>query len=232
MKINGNIIAHRGVHDNKKTPENSLEAFQKAIEYNYPIELDVQLTKDNILVVFHDFTLTRMTKNTNYIQDTNYQDIKDLKLLNTNEKIPTLKEVLELVDNKFLIDIEIKNTNKIKETCDILINELKNYSNYIIKSFNPRIIKYLKTNYKELEVGLLITDKSNNFLYNKLLKSNFILKYCNPDFLAISKTLLDNKKFRKLSKSIPTLIWTIEDKKEIIDNNLIYICNNLPYINF
>ena len=129
IKINGNIIAHRGVHDNKKTPENSLEAFQKAIEYNYPIELDVQLTKDNILVVFHDFTLTRMTKNTNYIQDTNYQDIKDLKLLNTNEKIPTLKEVLELVDNKLLIDIEIKNYTALKRDYEKLEKKYNDLSN-------------------------------------------------------------------------------------------------------
>ena len=59
--FNNLIIAHRGVHDNKNTPENSLKAFYKALIEKYPIELDIQLTKDNEIVVFHDKNLKRMT---------------------------------------------------------------------------------------------------------------------------------------------------------------------------
>ena len=61
MKIPNNKIAHRGMFDNIKIPENSLSSFKKALKYNYSIELDIQLTKDNILVVFHDSNLKRMT---------------------------------------------------------------------------------------------------------------------------------------------------------------------------
>ena len=55
------IIAHRGIHNNKDIPENSIPAFKKALEKNLPIELDVHLTKDNVVVVFHDSIIKRMT---------------------------------------------------------------------------------------------------------------------------------------------------------------------------
>lgn len=229
MKINGNIIAHRGVYNNKNIPENSLKAFQKAIDLNYPIELDVQLTKDNILVVFHDESLERMTNNKEYIRDINYTDLKKVHLLDTKETIPRFKDVLNLINEQVLLDIEVKNTKRIKKTCEILIEELKGYKNFIIKSFNPKIVRYLKKNYTNLEVGVLITNKSNNKFYDILLTSKISLMYCKPDFIAIATKLLNKKKFKKLSKKIPTLIWTIEDKNEILDNELIYICNNLPF---
>ena len=178
MKIPNNKIAHRGMFDNIKTPENSIASFKKALKYNYSIELDVQLTKDNILVVFHDFNLKRMTGIDKLITDTNYEELKKLKLLNTNEHIPTLDEVLKLINNKVLLDIEIKDTKNIKELTNILKAKLSNYSNFILKSFNPRIVRYLKNNTK-YEVGYLINNK-HKLYYGNLniqLKESLLLKY-------------------------------------------------------
>ena len=222
MKIPNNKIAHRGMFDNIKIPENSIASFKKALKYNYSIELDVQLTKDNILVVFHDFNLKRMTGIDKLITDTNYEEIKKLKLLNTNEHIPTLDEVLKLINNKVLLDIEIKDTKNIKELANILKNKLSNYSNFILKSFNPKIVRYLKKHTK-YEVGYLI-DSKHKFLY-----SNLIIRYTKADFLCISKKLLKTKKFQKLKNKYQLLIWTIKNKDEIKDENIIYICNELPY---
>ena len=222
MKIPNNKIAHRGMFDNIKIPENSIASFKKALKYNYSIELDIQLTKDNILVVFHDSNLKRMTGIDKVIEDTNYEEIKELKLLNTNEHIPTLDEVLKLINNKVLLDIEIKKTKKIKEITNVLKNKLSNYSNFVLKSFDPRIVRNLKKNINA-EVGYLI-DYKNKFLY-----SNLIIKYSKADFLSISKKLLKTKKFQKLKKKYQLLIWTIKDKNEIKDENIIYICNKLPY---
>lgn len=222
MKIPNNKIAHRGMFDNIKIPENSLSSFKKALKYNYSIELDIQLTKDNILVVFHDSNLKRMTGINKLIEDTNYNELKELKLLNTNEHIPTLDEVLNLVNNKVLLDIEIKDTKKIKEITNILKNKLSNYNNYVLKSFNPRIVRSLKKNINA-EVGYLIDSK------HKILSSIFIIKYSKADFLSISKKLLNTKKFQKLKNKYQLLIWTIKDKNEIKDENIIYICNKLPY---
>ena len=99
------IIAHRGVFNNKDIPENSLKSFREAVKLNYDVEFDIHLTKDNILVVFHDDNLKRMTGSDKNIQDCTYDEIKDLKLLNTNEHIPTLDEVLKVIDNKVFMDI-------------------------------------------------------------------------------------------------------------------------------
>ena len=223
MKIPNNKIAHRGMFDNIKIPENSMKAFKKSLKYNYPIELDVQLTKDNILVVFHDDNLFRMTGVNKILEDLTFEEIRKLKLLNTNEYIPTLDEVLNLVNNKVLLDIEVKTTKKYKIVCDILKNKLKNYDNYILKSFNPRIVRYLKKNNPNIEVGYLLSNKY------KYLSNNLLIKYSKADFLSISKKLLKKKKFQKLKNKYQLLIWTIKDKDEIKDTNTIYICNDLPY---
>lgn len=222
-------IAHRGIFNNKNIPENSKKAFKKAITYKIPIELDVQLTKDNILVVFHDANLLRMTGKNALLQDLNYKDIKNLTLLETDEKIPTLKEVLELVKGKVLLNIEIKNTKRIKETCHILMKELEDYKPFILQSFHPSIIRFLKQNYKDSEVGLLITDHYPNKMYDFFSTSSFILNYCKPDFLSVSKKLLKEKRIKNLCKRYPILVWTIKDKKEMNNENFTYICNNLPY---
>ena len=223
MKLANNKIAHRGMFDNIKIPENSLKAFKKAIKYDYPIELDISVTKDNILIIFHDNNLKRMTGLDKLVEEVNYSEIKKLKLLNTNEYIPTLDEVLDLVNNKVLLDIEVKTTKKYKIVCDILKNKLKNYDNYILKSFNPRIVRYLKKNNPNIEVGYLLSDKY------KYLSNNLLIKYSKADFLSISKKLLKKKKFQKLKNKYQLLIWTIKDKDEIKDDNVIYVCNDLPY---
>ncbi len=222
MKIPNNKIAHRGMFDNITIPENSIASFKKALKYNYSIELDIQLTKDNILVVFHDSNLKRMTGLDKLITDTNYEELKKLKLLNTKEHIPTLDEVLKLINNKVLLDIEIKDTKNIEELTSILKDKLNNYNNYILKSFNPKIVRYLKKHINA-KIGYLINNK------NKFLYSNLIIKYSKADFLCISKNLLHTKKFQKLKNKYQILIWTIKNKDEIKDDDIIYICNDLPY---
>lgn len=230
MKINAsNIIAHRGIFDNEKVPENSIPAFKKAMDLNIPIELDIQLTKDNVLVVFHDDNLYRMTGKDIDIQKANYNDIKDIKLLNTNEVIPTFIDVMKMINNKVLVNIEIKSNKRIKDVCTTAMNILCGYHNYVIQSFNPLIIRYIKNNYFSIETGLLIKNSYPSFIADKFFKSKFIINYSKTDFLSISKKLLKTKKFTELSKKYPTLIWTIKDDKEIDDDsNLIYICN-LPF---
>lgn len=222
------IIAHRGVFNNIDIPENSMKAFKKALKLNYPIELDIQLTKDNILVVLHDHTLQRMTGDSRILQELTYDEIHKLNLLNTKEKIPKFSDVLKLINDQVFLDIEIKNTSRIEDTCTKLIEELTNYHNYDIKSFNPKIVKYIKDNYPDITVGYLIDYSYQNKFLN-ILKKRIFIKYCNPDFIAISKQLLKTKKFRKLSKKYPTMIWTITEQKEITDKDYTYICNNLPF---
>ncbi len=227
----GKTIAHRGIFNNIDIPENSLLAFQKAITLNIPIELDIQLTKDNIIVVFHDKNLYRMTGINKNINKCTYQELKQYKLLNTNECIPTLTEVLKLVNHKILMIIEIKSTNRIKTICNLFFKEMKNYTNkeYIIQSFNPLIVRYLNKKHPNYITGYLISNKYPNTIEKYLLSKKAIISYSKAQFLSINKKLLPKKQFQKYLYSIPILVWTIKNKNEMKYKDIIYICNNLPY---
>ena len=228
MKFDNLLFAHRGVHNNINIPENSIKSFKQAIKNNLNIELDIQLTKDNVLVVFHDNNLKRMTDIDKNLNELTYSKIKNIKLLNTNETIPTLKEVLNIINSKVILDIEIKDTKKVDIVCKKLVEELNNYKGvFIVKSFNPKIVNWFKKYKPEYIRGLLIKDN----LYNKFI-GKLIIRYCNPNFLAISKRFIDKYDIKSYLKEYPILIWTILDKKEInkyinVTNN--YICNNIPF---
>lgn len=225
-------IAHRGVH-NDKIPENSMESFKEAMHLSLPIELDVQLTKDNQLVIFHDNRLNHMTKSNQLIQDMNYKDIQNLNLLNTKEKIPTLFQVLTLVQGKVPLIIEIKNTNRINEIGVLLSNLLDSYPyDFILQSFNPAIVKWFRKNKPEYIIGLLITDDYHNTIYNYLASSKLLIYYTQPCFLSVSKKIVKKNKFQRYRKKFPLLIWTIMNKKELEtlkEYGDYFICNHLPY---
>ena len=90
--------AHRGFHDNMSdAPENSMKAFALAVDNGYGIEMDVQLTKDDIPVVFHDFTLRRVCGVEGKVRDYTYSELKEFRLCGSDQYIPTLVEFLELV---------------------------------------------------------------------------------------------------------------------------------------
>jgi len=228
MIINNKIIAHRGMFNNKTIVENTMEAFEKAIEKEIPFELDVQLTKDDKIVVFHDDDLKRLTNKRIVIQDTNYDELKDIKLLDTNAHIPLLKDVLKKNKDKVLIDIEIKNSKRWKTLVNKLMIELKPYVNYIIKSFNPRIVRYIKKNYSWVNVGLLVQDNYPSKIKKQFNQSKAIINYCNPDFIAISKKLVKTDYMKKI-KNKQVFIWTINNLLEIPEkDSYIYICNIPP----
>lgn len=218
-----NIIAHRGIH-NEAIPENSMKAFSLALKKNIPIEFDVHILKDKNIVVFHDDNLKRMTNKDKFIKECTYEEIKDLKLKNTNEKIPLLKDVLKLVDGKVLLDIELKMDVTDHSLEDGLIEILKDYNGEVIlKSFDYRKVKYLKkhTNYK---IGLLIKRMSGfkDFIIRNI-NFNIIIK---PDFLACNKNMLDCKSVKTFKKDI--YIWTIKNKDELkIYKSDYYISENI-----
>lgn len=160
MNINDyRYIAHRGIYDNDNgIIENSLYSFNRAIEENVPIEFDVRLTSDNNIIVFHDVNLKRLTGLDKNVSECTLEEIKELRLLDTESKIPTLDEVLSLIDGKVPILIEIKNEDKVGKLEKLLMERLKSYNGkYIIESFNLLSIVYIKNNYKNVEVGQLLS---------------------------------------------------------------------------
>ncbi len=209
-------FAHRGIHNNSYIPENSLKAFKRAIDKNIPIEIDVHILKDNTLVVFHDSNLFRMTNVNGQIKDYTYKELKKLRLLNTDCYIPTLDEVLKLVNGKVLLNIEIKNDNRTSDICKILCEKLDNYNgDFLIQSFYPYIVKWLRDNKKEYMTGLLLKDDYDSKIINFLSTNKVLFNYCKPQFLSVSKKIVTTRKIQKYRKKFPILVWTIKTDNEI-----------------
>ena len=158
------LIAHRGYYNNKKgIPENSVLAFKKAIDNNYLIELDVRLTKDQKLVVFHDDNLKRVCGVNKRVKDLTYRELLRYNLFDTTLKVPLFSDVIKLVNGRVPILIETKYHNRYGVLEKILINELSNYKGlYAIQSFYPMSLLWLKRNTKDIPIGLLSSNFKND----------------------------------------------------------------------
>lgn len=213
--LKNGIIAHRGIFDNKIVPENSIKAFKEAISNNYIIELDVHLTKDEKVVVFHDDTLKRMTNKNGNIKDYTFEELRKTKLLDTNYTIPSLIEVLELVNGKVPLLIELKYDVKRHKLEKKLIELLDKYNGkFAIQSFSPSIVRYFKVNRKNYIRGLLVSSRRDNVL-EKISNSMVFIPYCKPDFLSVDKVLYNNPKVRKFKNKKLVLAWTIKSKEDV-----------------
>ena len=228
------IIAHRGIYDNIQIPENTLLAFKEALKHNLPIELDIHLTKDNKLVVFHDYTLERMTNQKLTIELLQIKDLENITLLNCKEKIPTLKEVLNLVNGKVPLLIEVKCKTGEKPIIKTLLNELNNYNGEVyIQSFNPKLVKILKRKKARYKIGLLINKNTNKKIWKIINYPYLCIKYIKPDFISIHKSLIQKKYIQKNTNKIPILLWTISNNEELtkLSSKYICICDNIFQIN-
>ena len=221
-----NIYAHRGLFDNKKIVENTINAFKKAIKDNVNIELDIRVTKDNKLVVFHDENIKRLTGINSKISDLTYEELKNIKLLETNDTIPLLEDVLSLVSGRVTLLIEIKEllSNGVLRDLDRLLLDYN--GKVLLQSFNPFMLRKLSRNsLNRYDLGILLTNGYKGFkrtlydvfIYKYLIKQ----KYC--EFISSPKELVEEVK--KLSNK-ELFIWTIETKEEFVkyknySNNLI-----------
>ena len=151
--------AHRGLHD-AVLPENSLAAFRAAVERGYGIELDVHLLKDGTLAILHDSDLKRMTGKDGHIEDLTLADLPDCHLGGTQETVPTLQQVLELVNEKVPLILEIKTAGKNAETLtEAVVKLLADYKGlYCLESFDPRAIQYLRRHHPDIVRGQLAED--------------------------------------------------------------------------
>ncbi len=137
--------AHRGCYNGKR-PENSVAAIKVAADNGLGLEIDVHLTKDGRLVVFHDHTLRRMCKRKGVIEEMTLDEITACGLNGTEHKIPALEDVLYAVGGRVPILIELKCRNNETALCDALIDVLSAYSGkYMYIGFNEKAAAYLKS---------------------------------------------------------------------------------------
>ena len=232
-------IAHRGLHDETR-PENSMSAFKNAMDNDYAIELDVHQIEDGTIVVFHDETLMRATGKDGYVnQIKTKEDLKNFKLFNSEETIPTLQEVFDLVKGKVPILIEIKNyktqkynpTNPLENT---LYEMIKNYKGDVaIMSFNPYVLKWFKLHAPEVLRGQL-----SSFFKGERLKKivKYYLKHMllnkhvsEPHFIAYHYSDLPNRYVKKY-KNLPLLAWAVPSQQEYI--KVAPHCDNIIFEGF
>ena len=157
MKNKFLVIAHRGYSE--KFPENTLRAFEEALNLGAPaIELDVHLTKDNELVVTHDFIFGRTVKSKGNVLDYSLSELCQMdagswkKKEFESEKIPSLATVLKLINSQCLLNIELKketltDQNAYEKMTQKLLSNLAAYDlkNVLFSSFDPHALKTLRT---------------------------------------------------------------------------------------
>lgn len=218
--IFANPVAHRGFH-NASVDENSIEAFKLAIAAKHNIEIDVHLTADDQVVVIHDASLKRVTGHDFNVGDLTYEEIQKCLLYKTQTPPPLLSEVLALINGKVGLLVEVKAEGKfpphlVSEVLKVL-SSYKYPETIALQSFNPYVVKELKTNTQKIIVGQLISDElpGQSKLIHFLFRSLLVLKISKPDFFAYDIEYITKRKIQRKRRKLPLFAWTIntEEKK-------------------
>ena len=156
--------AHRGLHTkDRRTPENSLPAFRAAVQAGYGIELDVQLSKDGQVVVFHDDTLDRVCGVNGRVDAYTLEQLREMRLCQTDETIPLFTEVLAEVAGRSPRIVELKTGPRNDLLCEKTLALLRAYDGPLcIESFDPRIVAWFRKNAPDITRGQL-SDSPANF---------------------------------------------------------------------
>ena len=206
-------------------------AFKAAIEAGYPFELDVHMNADGELVIIHDDNLKRMTGINRAVKDTTDDELQSLRLWNYAGKhgkkkkttisefgIPKLREVLEMTAGRVPILVELKFDNDVGEPEDKLLAMLEEYpGDYVLESFHPFSVRYLKKAAPQYVTGLLSYQFPRKTglsrVTRKILRECWMEPLIKPDFIAYDIQWIPKKNLnRKRNKGIPLIAWTIRDE--------------------
>ncbi len=216
-------IAHRAFHDAEQgIPENSRAAVQRAVRAGYGIEIDVHLSADGQAIVFHDDTLDRLTHSTGPMAKRTARELADLVLVGSDEHIPTLADILDLVDGQVPILIEIKDqSGAIGEGEDQLeravASDLADYAGPVaVMSFNPHVIAAIRNHAPDIPRGLV----TSGFIPSKWpqispetcthLRSIADFGRVGASFISHDWTDLGSPRVAELkSNGTPILCWTV-----------------------
>lgn len=203
-------IGHRGAAGYE--PENTLIAFQKALDLNVDgIELDVHLSSDEELVVIHDETINRTFNGKGLVREFTLQELKSFHG-DKNQKIPTLIEVLDLVNQQCFINIELKGIGTPKPVLDLIEKYIleKNWkrNDFIISSFDWKMLEETRNLNPKIRIGVLTEESVDAAMaFAKMIKAFSI----HPDYQLLSKenvALMQENGFKVLP-------WTVNTKEAI-----------------
>ena len=209
--------AHRGLWGGD-IPENSIPAFSAAASAGYGVELDVQLSADRQVVVFHDYTLSRMCGEDTRVDSLGGAALTWRRLGKTDYTIPLLDDALTTVKGRVPVLIELKGKNSSTELCEALSRILGHYDGKVcVQSFNPYLLGWFKKNMPRVARGLLYTDfkkntsgsRKNDFILGAML-TNFIAR---PDFIAVYEDCLDSPPVKLMTwlHKTDVFVWTVRD---------------------
>jgi hypothetical protein len=198
-------VAHRGLHDLERT-ENGLQAFQRAIDFDFAFELDIHLTKDGKLIVCHDSDLIRTTGKEGIIEDLTFDEVKNGYRLLDGEAVPSFQEVLDLDKERKLILVELKvykkNYRPLAKAALKALSFIQDKTKIIIISFDPRALLFMKKGgfARELLIG---SEKEWIWMFRNFFES-----------VDLEKTMLAEKKVQRYAKCHVINTWTIETIEE------------------
>ncbi len=220
-RYRGARFAHRGLHS-EGAAENSMSAFAKAKENGYGIELDLRLSKDGELVVFHDETLTRVAGREGRVIDFTAEELSKMSLLGTSDGIPTFREVLDMIDGAVPLLVEIKMGTGESGVAEKFVEVIEGYKgDFVVESFNPIALKILRKSRPDIMRGMLSSEYMKEEKYKgKLiyrLAQNLMLNFlARPDFIAYEKNGHGVKNLRFIRRRFNTVLfaWTIKSQEE------------------
>ena len=219
-------IGHRGASGYE--PENTLIAFQKAIDFNADgIELDVHLSSDGELVVIHDETIDRTTNGKGEVNKLSLKELKSF-LINNSQEIQTLIEVLDLVNDLCFVNIELKGIGTAKPVLDLINLYIKDknwhYNDLLISSFDWNMLEQIRILSPKIRIGVLTEESIEDALaFAKKIKAFSI----NPDYILLTKenvALLQENGF----EVFPWTVNTEEALLKIKSFNVNGIISNFP----
>jgi glycerophosphoryl diester phosphodiesterase len=219
--ISDQPIAHRGLHDSEQNPENSVGAFNEAIAAGYGIELDIHCSRDGRLVVFHDDNAKRLTGRDLKITSASFAELSALRLAETSYRISALEEVLELVDGRVPVLIEVKTGSRPGRVGPLLVAVLSGYQGPVaVQSFDPRIVMWLRKNLPGVPRGQLsgsMSDSNLSGVQRLILRTMLLNAASRPDFIGFEIGAMPDRFvsfWRRLLRA-PLLLWTVRTEEEM-----------------
>ena len=200
-------FAHRGLHDGATFIENSFVAFAAALERGAGIECDLRLTADNQMIVFHDADALRLCGSHAVIARSTLAELARFSV--GNRPIPTLRQLLKLVDGRVPLLLEAKIDERFWRFGPDLLAALGDYRGaFGVMSFDPRLPRWLKTNAPHIRRGLVIRDSLSS------VRRWGAMMLADPDFLAVDRAALGRAWVASARRRLPIYSWTIRTAAE------------------
>lgn len=231
-------IAHRGIFDNNAgIPENSMAAFKAAVQLGYAIELDVWLSNDNEVIVFHDVNLERMTGHKGNLEELSAQNLKLISLLKTQETIPTLRQVLTMIRGRVPVYIEIKATEfrlaggLEEEVAKLLDDYTAQYKTdlFAVISFNPKSIEWFRQNRPNFVRGQSydpIDTKAETAMAQFSQYVSWMMS-SNPDFIVYDHEVVKPVVQKALGFLLPLISYNVNSEEQ--KNHAIIYADNVIF---